>query len=240
MYQINMYKIKDIINKIHCADCLEFMKQMPSKSVHLVLTDPPYGINYDKWDKLDLKWIKETSRILKEDGSIGCFHGWSFVEKVKKELEKYFILRNWIIWDRVKGRGAKYNFVSTREDILWLTKSNDYIFNKQSSNIEKKTKGMGLKNKDKYRKLSNIWTDISPIVPWSKERVSHPTQKPLKLIERIVKISSDENNIVFDPFLGSGTTALACQNLKRNFIGIDISSKYCEIARKRLKQKLLL
>jgi len=196
-----MYKIKDIINKVHCCNCLEFIKKIPENSIDVIITDPPYGINYDKWDKLNLKWIKETSRILKENGSVWCFCGWSHVEKVKKEMEKYFILRNWIIWDRIKGRGAKYNFISTREDILWLTKSDNYIFNKQSSNIKKKTGGMGLKNKDMYRKLSNVWTDISPIVPWSKEKVNHPSQKPLKLIERIIEVSSNKNNIILDPFI---------------------------------------
>lgn len=232
--------MKQYLNKIICGDCLKVMKELPDKSVDLVLTDPPYGIKYDKWDKLNLKWIEETNRILKENGSMWCFCGWSNVLIIKQELEKYFKLKNWIIWDRIKGRGAKYNFVSTREDILWLTKSDNYVFNKQSSNIKKKTGGMGLKNRDEYRKLSNVWTDISPIVPWSKEKIEHPTQKPIELLERIIKISSNENDLILDPFLGSGTTAVACKHLKRNYIGIEINPKYCEIAKQRLRQEVLL
>lgn len=221
------------------GDCLEIMKDLPDGSVDLVLTDPPYGIKQAEWDTLNNLWITEASRILKDNGSIWVFAGWSTVVEVREALDKYFIERNWIIWDRVKGRGAKYNVVSTREDILWFTKSDRYTFNKQSSTIKKKTAGMGLKNGDEYRKLSNVWTDISPIVPWSTERVSHPTQKPIKLIERIIEISSNPNDTILDCFVGSGTTAVAAVNLKRNFIGIDISPEYCEIARNRLRQGVL-
>jgi site-specific DNA-methyltransferase (adenine-specific) len=225
------------INKIYNEDCLIIMSKMEDKSIDLVLIDPPYGINQAIWDKLNNNYIKECYRILKNSGSIWVFAGWSNVLEVRTELQKYFIERNWIIWDRIKGRGAKYNFISTREDILWFSKSDKYTFNKQSSTIKKKTGGMGLKNGDSFRKLSNVWTDISPIVPWSKEKCNHPTQKPIKLIERILNVSSNEGNLIFDGFVGSGTTAVACKNLKRNFIVCDISKNYCKIGDQRLKDK---
>lgn len=223
------------MNNIIKANCLDAMKNISSNVVDCVITDPPYGINQCDWDILNNDWIKELDRLLKINSSIWVFCGWSNVLKVKNELEKYFKLQNWIIWDRIKGRGAKYNFVSTREDILWFTKSDKYTFNKQSSTIKKKTGGLGLKNGDEYRKLSNVWTDISPIVPWSKERVKHPTQKPVKLIERIVSISSNENDLILDLFAGSGTTGVACKNLNRNYILIEKEEEYCKIARDRLK-----
>ena len=228
---------EDFINKIICDNCSEIIKEIPDKSIDLILTDPPYGIGYAIWDILNLLWIKECKRILKEDGAIIHFAWWSNVNKVKYELEKYFILKNWIIWDRIKGRGMRCNLIPTREDILWFTYSDNYCFNKISSTIKKKTGGFGQKNKDEYRKLSNVWTDIPPIVPWSKERVKHPTQKPIKLIERIIQIFSNSNDLILDPFLGSGTTAVACQNLNRNFIGIEINLDYCKVAEERLKNE---
>ena len=101
--------------------------------------------------------------------------------------------------------------VSTREDILWYIKdSKQYTYNKLPSTIVKKTGGtIGRKNGNKYRALSNVWTDISPIVPWSKERVSHPTQKPVAIMDRIINIFSNKNDVVLDPFAGSGTTAVS-------------------------------
>ena len=228
------------------GDCLKEMEKIPDKSIDLILTDPPYNISYDEvWDKMtNERWkslildvLNESSRILRNQGSIWIFGGWSNISELRYFIGKFFYEKNWIIWDRQKGRGANYNFVSTREDIIWATKSNIYpfyTFNKQSSTIKKKTKGMGLKNGDEYRKLSNVWTDISPIVPWSKERVEHPTQKPLKLIERIIKISSNKGDTILDPFMGSGTTGVACKQLGRNFIGIEISPEYCKIAKERV------
>jgi site-specific DNA-methyltransferase (adenine-specific) len=224
------------MNKIICGDAIEEMKKLTKGSVDLVATDPPYGIDYDDWDKLNTEWIKEAFRILKDNGSIWVFCGWSNVIEVREELKKYFIERNWIIWDRQKGRGAKYNLVSTREDILWFSKSDNYTFNKTSSTIKKKTKGLGLKNGDQFRKLSNVWTDISPIVPWSKEKVKHSAQKPLSIMERIIKISSNEKDLVLDPFAGSFTTAIASENLKRNWICIEKENNYCEIGRKRVEE----
>ena len=145
-------------------------------------------------------------------------------------------LKNWIIYDRIKGRGAKTNLVSTREDILWYVKDAEkYTYNKIPSTIKKKTGGtIGRKNGQIYRALSNVWTDISPIVPWSKERVKHPTQKPLSLMERIVKIYSNQADTVLDPFMGSGTTLVAAKKLSRKYIGADIILNYYKICIERL------
>ena len=98
---------------------------------------------------------------------------------------------------------------------------------------------MGSKNGLPNRVLSNVWSDISPLVPWSKERVKHPTQKPCALIERIINMCSNEGDLILDPFSGSGTTAVSCGRLKRNHISIDISKEYCEIAQRRLAQVYL-
>jgi site-specific DNA-methyltransferase (adenine-specific) len=225
------------------GDCLEKLKSIQNETIDLIILDPPYNLSMDSWDRFTSeKYIRllelvsnECKRVIKNTGSLWCFSGWSSVEVVRQQFGRNFKLRNWIIWDRIKGRGAKTNFISTREDILWFTKSDDYTFNKQSSTIKKKTGGMGKKNGDAFRKLSNVWTDISPIVPWSKERMAHPTQKPVKLIERIIKVSSNENDVILDPFAGSGTTGVACKNLNRNFILIEKEPEYIDIINKRLQ-----
>ena len=232
-----------MINKteqVFCnGDCFELLPKIyKENSFDLILVDPPYMINYVKWDKkFNIEFLSsEFYRILKPNGNLIFFAGWSNVCEVINKFDKRFILNDWIIYDRIKGRGAKRKLVSTREDILWFIKSKDYTFNKLSSTIKKKTKGMGIKNGDEFRKLSNVWTDISPIVPWSKERVNHPTQKPLQLIERIIEIFSNEYDTVLDCFMGSGTTLIACKNLNRNCCGIDINNDYCNIATERLKR----
>lgn len=228
-----------LINKILHGDCLELMREIPDKSIDLVCIDPPYEIEYnnEEWDNKTLNWkelFKEYYRVLKPSGNLIIFQGWSNVGETKSIGEELFRLNNWIVWARIKCRGAKTNFGSDREDILWFSKSTKYTFNKIYSNTPKKTGGLGLKNGQKNRSLTNVWYDISPIVPWSTERVKHPTQKPLQLMERIITIFSNVDDLILDSFAGSGTTCVAAKNLNRRYIGMDLSEEYCKIARERL------
>lgn len=202
--------------------------------VDCIISDIPYNIGYDTWDNDFVLDCGLLNSVLKNEGNIILFQGWSTVCETISLCKEYFVLRNWIVWDRIKGRGSKYNLVSTREDILWCSKGDNYTYNPQVSNIKKKTGGMGLKNGEENRKLTNVWYDISPIVPWSKERVNHPTQKPVELMERCVKLWSNEGDIVLDFTMGSGSTGVACKNLNRNFIGIEINKQYFELAKMRL------
>lgn len=104
-------------------------------------------------------------KLLKDNGNLILFQGWSNVCKTKELLDKKFTIQNWIVWDRIKGRGAKKNLVSTREDILWYCKGSEPTYKKIYSNIPKKTGGLGKKNGQDNRALTNVWYDISPIVP---------------------------------------------------------------------------
>ena len=233
---------KNTICKIYCQNCLELLKSIEDHSVDLIVTDPPYEIAYNNlaWDKKKLHWqgiSKEFFRILKDTGNILLFQGWSEVLYTRRYFDKHFILKNWIIYDRIKGRGAKTNLVSTREDILWYVKDGKkYTYNKIPSTIKKKTGGpIGTKNGNEYRALSNVWTDISPIVPWSKERFNHPTQKPLSIMERIITIFSNKHDLIIDPFMGSGTAMVAAKKLQRKWIGCDINAEYVEITKTRLE-----
>ncbi|MCY4047548.1 MAG: site-specific DNA-methyltransferase [Candidatus Dadabacteria bacterium] len=232
-------------NKIRTTqgNCFLLIQTLENNSIDLIATDPPYEINYEKnqWDRPNsLNWdflAKEFKRVLKPGGSLVVFQGWSQVCETKSILDKYFSLQNWIIYDRVKGRGAKTNVVSTREDILWYTSSEkQYTFHKIDSNIKKKTGGMGKKNGREHRAISNVWTDIPPLVPWSREKVPHPTQKPVFIMKRILEMFSNENDTVLDPFMGSGTTALACRDMSRNFVGFELDKDYYKLCERRLNE----
>jgi len=231
-----------MLNEIHCLDYKDIIPSISDSSIDFICIDPPYEIDYGQydWDKkgsIDYQFLTEQfHRILKDSGNLVIFQGWSNASSTKLIFEEKFILRNWIIWDRIKGRGAKKNFTSTREDILWFTKTDKYTFNKEYSTIKKKTGGLGLKNGNEFRSLSNIWSDVSPIVPWSKERNCHPTQKPLQLGERLVRIFSNEDDVLLDCFCGSGTFIVAAKKLNRNFIGCDFNQQYVDLTNKRLRE----
>ena len=225
--------------KLYQGDCLEIMKKMPDQSIDCIITDPPYNIKQAKWDNefpIGLA-IGQCARLIKPNGNIILFQGWSNVINTMWLIEHNctnWILQDWIIYDRIKGRGGKKHLVSTREDILWYSNGKDYTFNKIPSTIKKKTGGLGLKNGCEFRALSNVWTDISPIVPWSKERVKHPTQKPVQLMERCVQLWSNEGDTILDFTMGSGSTGAACKNLNRNFVGIELGEHYFNIAKERI------
>lgn len=217
----------------------DYLNVLPSiNKVDCIIADVPYNINFQQidWDSdfyLDIKLLFD---VIKDGGNLILFQGWSNVAQTKLELDKYFTIRNWIVWDRIKGRGSKYNLVSTREDILWYSKGEKFTFNPTVSNIKKKTGGMGRKNGEENRKLTNVWYDISPIVPWSKERVNHPTQKPVELMKRCVSLWTNEGDTVLDFTMGSGSTGVACTLLNRNFIGIEKDKEYFDIAKNRLDE----
>ena len=231
-------------DQVVLGDCMQLLKHVAEDSVDLVATDPPYQIGYSdySWDaKCNLNWdylAKEFKRVVKINGSLVIFQGWSNVAGTIDQLSKYFYLKNWIIYDRIKGRGTKTNLVSTREDILWFVNNkNNYTYNKISSNIKKKTGGtIGRKNGNEFRAMSNVWTDISPIVPWSKERVDHPTQKPLQLMDRILDIFSKEGDVVLDCFAGSGSTIISAINKNRKYIGFENNKAYFDTMKNRMME----
>lgn len=226
-------------NKIYCGDCLPIMAQIADDSIDCIITDPPYGINYAKWDIMfEVEAVSsEWLRILKPSGSLFVFAGWSMEPELRQRMNPHLKLKDAIIYDRIKGRGGKKSLTSTREDILWYVKGDAWTFNKELaySTIEKKKWGRGLKNGRTTRSLSNVWTDIHQILPWSKERVKHPTQKPVKLMERIITVFTQEGDLILDSFAGSGTVGVACKNLGRDFILIEKEPEYVAIIETRLE-----
>ena len=229
---------------IHNGDCFLIMEELIRQKIQVdaVICDPPYNIDIANWDNnFDIeKALKLCYQLLKDNGNIIIFQGWSEVCKTKSIMDNLFTPMNWIIWDRIKGRGATKNFVSTREDILWYCKGENPTYHKMYSNIEKKTAGMGSKNGETTRALTNVWYDISPIVPWSSEKTEHPSQKPVELMERCVNIWTNPNDTVLDFTMGTGTTGRACLNLGRKFIGIEQDIKWFNIAQSRLSEEQIV
>lgn len=225
-------------------DCFIAMEKLIQQNVKVdaVICDPPYNIDIADWDNnFNVeKALKLCKQLLKENGNIIIFQGWSEVCETINIMNKLFTQMNWIIWDRIKGRGAQKNFVSTREDILWYCNGDNPTYHKMYSNIEKKTAGMGSKNGETTRALTNVWYDISPIVPWSSEKTEHPSQKPVELMERCVSIWTNPNDTVLDFTMGTGTTGRACLNLSRQFIGIEQDTKWFNIAQSRLSEQPII
>lgn len=249
------YKDPDADITIYNGDCLELMKEFPDNSFDLILTDPPYGINYKEWDKFEdfvgftKKWVKECFRALKDNGSFYSFMGWSNVSEFKILLDRYGVIRNWITWHRTKGRGSLQNYKSMKEEILYYTKTKDFAWNAQKM-LKKhifpyvkdgKPRGWFTNEegiKCRWTGLGNIW--FYTVLFWKMpEYVGHPSQKPVLMFERMILSSSNEKDTILDPFLGSGTTLVACKELKRRGVGIEISERYCEIAARRLKNTIV-
>lgn len=248
----------EIQNRIYFGDCVKEMKKLQDECVDLIVTDPPYTIkkdfgkgtidvNENKFKEWCDEWIKECARLLKSNGSIYVCINWEASSIIEAILKKYFIVLNRITWKRDKGRGAKKNWKNNMEDIWFATKSDDYTFNIDAVKIEKpviapyvdehgEPKDWKIVNGKKVRLThpSNIWTDL--VVPfWSMaENTEHPTQKPEKLIERIILASSNKNELVFDPFAGSGTTLVVAKKLGRKYLGFEVEKKFYVLASKRL------
>jgi site-specific DNA-methyltransferase (adenine-specific) len=262
-YKKNLLKLKtpaaaaDITGKIIHQDVFKVLKFLPDKFIDILFIDPPYNIykkfnnnsfreiasdEYEEW--IDL-WLKELVRMVKDNGSVYFCGDWRSSSAIQNVLSKYFIIRNRITWEREKGRGAKSNWKNCSEDIWYCTKSDNFKFNIDAVKIKRKVlapykvngEAKDWNNETGIRDThpSNIWTDIT--VPfWSMpENTDHPTQKPEKLLAKIILASSDEGDMVFDPFLGSGTTAVTAKKLGRKYSGIEKEEIYCCYAEKRIE-----
>lgn len=249
----------NIINKTILGDTFEVMPHLPEKSVDLVIADPPYnltkvfnGVTFAKKTTVDYeeytrKWLSLVYPLLKEDGSIYVCCDWETSLIIGRVLGEFFTVRSRITWQREKGRGASANWKNGLEDIWFATKSNNYTFNLDAVKIRKKViapykvdgkpKDWDETDNGNYRNTcpSNFWDDIT-IPFWSMpENTAHPTQKSEKLIAKIMLASSNPSDVVFDPFLGSGTTSVVAKKLGRKYIGVEANEQYCVWAEKRLE-----
>lgn len=236
----------EVKDKLIIGDTLDVLSRLPAKSVDLVCTDPPYnigkdfGATFDKKDRIEQdrftdKWLKECRRILKNTGSIYIFMGTKYIARLYLKLEELgFLFNSWITWHYTQGIGKKRGFSPRHEDVLYFTKSKNFTFNLDDIRIPQKY----------HRRINNmkganpgdVW-EFSHVHFHMDVREEHPTQKPEGIIERIIRTSSNEGDMVLDPFLGSGTTVRVAKIMNRHYIGIDINPDYVAIARDRLTKE---
>ena len=251
--------LNDIINKTINGDSFEVLDLLPHNFIDLLIVDPPYNLDKEfgtgKFKKMTDEdyyvytetWIKKVLPLLKDNASIYVCCDWNSSMVIGQVLKKYFHIQNRITWQREKGRGALSNWKNGMEDIWFATKSKNYTFNVEDVKVRRKViapyKTDG-KPRDweetvdgNFRNTfpSNFWNDIS-IPYWSMpENTAHPTQKPEKLLAKIILASSNKNDIIFDPFLGSGSTSVTAKKLGRNYVGIERNEQYCVWTEKRLE-----
>ena len=248
-----------ILNKIINQDIIELTALLPRNFVDLLIVDPPYNLNksfssttfrkkslehYGLWFE---SWFVKLLPLLKKNASVYVCCDWRSSTAVHLVLQKHLKLRNRITWEREKGRGSKNNWKNNSEDIWFATVSDDYTFNLDAVKLKRKvmapyTDDNG-RPKDWYKTSrsrfrlthpSNLWTDIT--VPfWSMpENTDHPTQKPEKLLAKLILASSNPGDLVLDPFAGVGSGPVAAKKLHRSFVGVEIDTEYCLLAAKRL------
>lgn len=241
------------------SDVIETLPLLPDGFADLIIVDPPYNLNRKFGDKRFAQtseegyesylrsWLPDVCRKLKKDGSLYLCGDWHCTSAMQRVLSENLEVINRITWQREKGRGARQNWKNSMEDI-WFAVSNpdDYHFDLNAVKVRRYVrapykeggtpKDWQETNEGRFRDTcpGNFWDDIS--VPfWSMpENTDHPTQKPEKLYAKLILASSEPGDIVFDPFLGSGTSAVVAKKLGRHFIGTEIDTDYCLTAQKRL------
>lgn len=252
------------INDIYNFDCIDFLTKIKDNSIDLAVIDPPYNMKKAEWDvfkthnefmEFTTKWIDNLLPKLKDTASLYIFNTpFNSAYILQYLIEKEMIFQNWITWDKRDGiNTSKKRYTNGQETILFFTKSNSYTFNYDDIRVPyesterimaAQSKGI-LKNGKRWfpnpngRLCGEVWHIVSERhknkLNGKTPKLIHPTTKPLEMIERIIKASSNENDLVLDCFVGSGTTAFASKKLNRKFICNDLSEEYVKYAKKMLK-----
>ena len=255
--------VKDFANRLICGDLLRVLDTIPNEVADLIIIDPPYNLSKDfnglifnaksaeTYEKYLRTWFHQVCQKLKPTGSLYLCGDWKCTASLQRVLEEELTVLNRITWQREKGRGAKANWKNAMEDIWFAVKNpKDYFFNVEAVKMKRRVlapykvdgapKDWSETADGNFRLTypSNFWDDIS--VPfWSMpENTDHPTQKPEKLYAKLLLASSRENDLVFDPFAGSGTTCAVCKKLNRNYLAVEINEEYCLWAAKRIKMAM--
>ena len=251
--------VSQILDKTLLGDSLELLPLLPRGFADLLIADPPYNLNKDyngsRWRRMDEEdyaayteaWLTAVLPCLKESASVYVCCDWRSSLVIGPLLAKHLKVQNRITWQREKGRGASRNWKNSLEDIWFATLSGDYVFHPEAVMQRRRVLAPYRENgrpKDweetaegKFRDScpSNFWDDLS--VPfWSMpENTPPPAQKPEKLMAKLILASSDAGGVVLDPFLGSGSSAVAAKKLGRHYVGIEREAQYCVWAEKRLE-----
>ncbi len=247
------------IDKTIWGDCFEVLPKLGAKTVDLLIVDPPYNLDktysgnkFRKMGNSDYEsftrcWIESVLHTLKDTASVYVCCDWKTSIIIGGILGDYFVIQNRITWQREKGRGALSNWKNSLEDIWFATLSKNYTFNVEDVKqrrkviapyrVDGKPKDWEETEAGNFRDTypSNFWDDIS-IPYWSMpENTDHPTQKPEKLIAKLILASSNIGDLILDPFLGAGTSSVVAKKLGRHYIGIEREPEYCALAEKRLE-----
>ncbi len=251
--------IDSLCNRILNQDVLEAVALLPNAFVDLLILDPPYNLTkafastafrkksvteYAEWfESLLVKLLP----LLKKTASVYVCSEWCSSTAAHLVLDKFLKVRNRITWERDKGRGAKTNWKNASEDIWFATVSDDYVFNVDNVKLKRRVlapytddngspKDWDDTSAGQFRLThpSNLWNDIT--VPfWSMpENTDHPTQKPEKLLAKLILASTNQDDFVLDPFMGAGSSIVTAKKLNRKFLGVEIERQYCLLAAKRL------
>ena len=226
------------------GDAATELGKFAANSVDLVIADPPYNLGKDYGNNHDVqgfeeyllfsrRWLRNAHRILKPTGTLYVFMGFRFIsylyDILDRELQMFF--NNWIVWHYTQGIGKTKGFSPRHDDILMFVKTQEFKFN--LDNVRVPQKYYRDRNNMRGANPGDVWA-FSHVHYCNGNRQNHPTQKPEGLIERMVLASSDEGDVVVDPFSGSGTTLRVCQQLGRRAVGIEINPSYVVATRKRL------
>ncbi len=249
----------EILDKTVLGDSFAALPFLPRCFADLVIADPPYNMNKsfgensfrrlsdNEYYKYTLRWLELVRPLMADSGSIYVCCDWGSSAAVSAALSEFFTVRNRITWQREKGRGAARNWKNSMEDIWFATVGDDYTFNLEAVKVRRRVMAPYRENgkpKDweetpegNFRATcpGNFWDDVT--VPyWSMpENTAHPTQKPEKLLAKLILASSNPGDTVFDPFLGSGSTAVTAKKLGRHYCGIEQNPQYCIWTEKRLE-----
>lgn len=251
--------LEGVLDKTIWGDTFEILKLLPENSIDLLIVDPPYNLDKnfngkkfkktsdELYEEYTESWISLVIPLLKENATIYVCCDWQSSPAIGMVLKRHFCVQNRITWQREKGRGALSNWKNGMEDIWFATKSKTYTFNVESVKIRRKViapykvdgkpKDWEETEQGNFRNTypSNFWDDIS-IPYWSMpENTAHPTQKPEKLLAKLILASSNPGDVILDPFLGSGSTSVTAKKLGRHYIGIEQNDQYCVWAEKRLE-----
>jgi site-specific DNA-methyltransferase (adenine-specific) len=242
-------------------NCVELLKGLSDNSIQLIVCDPPYNLNIAQWDEFKnyiewaSSWLIEVPRVLKENGNIVIFGGFQFQSDYGGDLLEimHYIrsniplrLVNLIIWYYKNGMGAHRFFSNRHEEIVWYAKTKKYTFNldavripfdEETKRAYKKDKRLKLESIEKGKNPTNVW-EIARLNGNSKERVGHETQKPVDLVERLVKALSNPGDLVLDFFAGSGSTTVACILTGRHSIASDLDPKLKEYLEQLIDKKI--
>ena len=252
--------VQGIANTTIWQDMQQACRYLPKGFVDLLFLDPPYNLNktfngrtfrkgsQEQYAALLASWLELLVPLLKPTASVYICSDWNACGAVQTTAARFFTIRSRITWEREKGRGAKANWKNCSEDIWFCTMSDEYVFNVDAVRLKRKvmapyTTENGVPKDWRREKTggfrltapSNLWTDIT--VPfWSMpENTDHPTQKPEKLLAKIILASTNADDMVLDPFSGSGTTLVTAKKLGRRYVGIEQDRMFCCLAEKRLK-----